>query len=218
MRVLKKRGLKNMYLRVKPPHGEVVLTAPSHLPNARLEAFVRSEMESIRRNRERIQAREQKASRDFVTGETFRLWGIEYQLKVVPSGRPRVQLKGGEIVMQAPASYGKEQRGRLLDKLYRRELKAALPKAIERCETRTGQRAYEYRIKKMKTRWGSCNVREKRIWLSLQLAQKPPECLDYVLTHELVHLIETNHTPRFHRLVAQFYPGWQEAKQALKSN
>ncbi len=98
---------------------------------------------------------------------------------------------------------------------YRQELKKVLPTMAQECEKKTGISANEFRIKNMKTRWGTCNVHEGRIWINLQLAKKPMDCLEYVLIHELVHLLEKNHTSRFYRLVEDFYPTWKETKKRL---
>ena len=118
--------------------------------------------------------------------------------------------------MTVPAGYTLEQRERVITEWYRGELRRVLQSATRRCVQITGIETDDFRIKNMKTRWGTCNIPQRRIWVNLQLVKKPPECLDYVLIHELVHLVEPNHTHRFHELVEIYCPNWREADKALK--
>ena len=145
------------------------------------------------------------------------MWGKAYELKVVFTEHAHfARLVDGHIVLAVPPGSGREQMEDCLYELYRRELERAVTEIFPKCEQITGLSAKEVRLKRMKTRWGSCNIKEKRVWLSLNLAKKPPECLAYVIIHELVHLLEKNHTPKFHALVAGFYPEWQQAEAWLR--
>ena len=121
-----------------------------------------------------------------------------------------------KIVMTVPEDATEDQREKLMTEWYRKEIKRALPAVTKRCEQLMSLHADEYRVKNMKTKWGTCNISERRIWINLQLVKKAPECLEYVVTHELVHLLERNHTHRFHALVEQFYPTWRDAKKLLE--
>ena len=117
--------------------------------------------------------------------------------------------------MTIPEDADTEAREKLMNNWYRKELTRVLESFIPNCEEKTKVNANEYKIKNMKTRWGTCNIDKKRIWINLQLVKKPIECLEYVLIHELVHLIEKNHTNKFYALVEEFYPTWKETKKTL---
>lgn len=214
--VLRKTGLKNMYLLVKPPLGNVVITAPRGVPQRALRDFALAHLDTIERGRERIE-RQTRDALSYTTGETHYLWGRPLTLEVRDAAHTSVHVDGTRLIMALPAESAQQEREGVLTEWYREQLKLALPTAIRRCETSTGLAANEYRVKKMRTRWGTCNPRAKRIWLSINLAKKPEQCLDYVLTHELVHLIERGHTPRFHALVARYFPGHEEAERVLKA-
>ena len=214
--VLRKTGLKNMYLRVKPPRGNVVITAPRGVPRRALRDFALAHLDTIGRGRERIERQTRDAS-SYATGETHYLWGRPLTLEVSDAAHTSVRACGESLIMALPAGSTQQEREGVLTEWYREQLKLALPAAIRRCEANTGLAANEYRVKKMRTRWGTCNPRAKRIWLSINLAKKPERCLDYVLTHELVHLVERGHTPRFHALVARYFPGHEEAERVLKA-
>ncbi len=214
--VLRKIGLKNMYLRVKPPFGNVVITAPRGVPKRALRDFVLAHLATIERGRKRIE-RQVRDCPSYAAGETHFLWGRPLTLEVRESAHTSVHVRDEHLIMALPAGSTRQKREGVLTEWYREQLKLALPTAIKRCEAITGLTANEYRVKKMRTRWGTCNPRATRIWLSTNLAKKPEQCLDYVLTHELVHLIERGHTPRFHALVARYFPGHEEAEQLLKA-
>lgn len=128
----------------------------------------------------------------------------------------RIEKTKQRIIMHAPEGASAENREKALKEWYRGELKRVLPQIFQQCEEQIGVKANACNIKYMKTRWGSCNVDEGRILINLQLVHKPIECLEYVVTHELVHLLEKNHTNRFRALVEKYYPNWKEAKQVLR--
>ncbi|MCD8131258.1 MAG: M48 family metallopeptidase [Lachnospiraceae bacterium] len=215
--ISRKSNQKNIYIRVKPPEGNVTVSAPARVPDREIERFVLKKMPEIMKARDKVLARERQNSREYISGETQYLWGRPYPLQVVYGGtRGNVIRTPEKIVMTVPEGTETEAREALLNEWYRGELKQALEGAVLRCENRTGLHAEEYRIKNMKTRWGTCNIQKRRIWINLQLAKKPVECLDYVVIHELVHLLEKNHTRRFYALVEGFCPAWREAEGLLK--
>lgn len=144
------------------------------------------------------------------------MWGKPYRLEVVYGNKKsEVKKTPRKIVLKVPEGTDISKRELIITEWYRAEIKRVLEIISKKCEKNTGLKANEYRVKNMKTRWGTCNIDKKRIWINLQLAKKPMECLEYVLTHELVHLIEKNHTNRFHALVEEFYPTWKEARKLL---
>ena len=215
--ILRKSNLKNLYIRVNPPDGAVTVSAPMDITDDAIELFVLKKLPEIKKIQDKMIAQHRQTRREYVSGEAHYLWGRPYRLQVIYDGRQSKIVKTPtKIVMTVPEGTSEETRERLFTEWYRQEMKRVLDTAVARCEKKTGLHAEEYRIKNMRTRWGTCNIDKRRIWINLQLVKKPMECLDYVLIHELVHLVEKNHTNRFHALVEQYCPSWREAKMLLE--
>ena len=120
-----------------------------------------------------------------------------------------------DLILQMRPESTPEQRERVLNDWYRKQLKSKLPEVIQKCEQVVGVHASEWKVKNMRTKWGTCNIDRKRIWINLQLAKKTPECLAYVVTHELVHLLERNHNEQFQKYMDAFFPEWRVVKEIL---
>lgn len=214
--IIKKKNLKNLYIRVNPPEGTVTVSTPSDCPDKEIRLFVLKKIPEITKVRDRMLSQARQTEREYVSGESHYLWGKPYRLQVVYEGNKYVITKApNKIILTAPMGSTKDSRERAFNEWYRQELKRVLDGVVSRCEEKTNLHADEYRIKNMRTKWGTCNIDKKRIWINLQLAKKPVECLEYIVIHELVHLIEKNHTHKFHALVEEFYPTWKEAKKLL---
>lgn len=214
--VIKKHNLKNLYVRVNPPEGNVTVSTPTELSDEDVKLFVLKKLPEIKKVRDRMLSQERQSKREYVSGESHYLWGKPYRLQVVYEGTQHKIVKSPtKIIMTVPEGTDTNVRERLFTEWYRRELKRVLDSVIIGCEKKIGVHANEFRIKNMKTRWGTCNIEKRRIWINLQLAKKPLECLEYVVIHELVHLLEKNHTHRFHALVGEYCPTWREAKKML---
>ncbi len=216
IKVTRKKGQKNLYIRVNPPGGDVTVSAPTDAPEDAIRYFVLRKVPEITKIREKMIAQPRQSKRDFVSGEACYLWGKPYMLQVIYEGRRyRIEKTPQRIIMHVPEGASADNRQKALTEWYRGELKRILPQVLAQCEERVGVKSNACNIKYMKTRWGSCNIREKKILINLQLVHKPIECLEYVVIHELVHLLEKNHTNRFRALVEKYYPNWKEAKQML---
>lgn len=214
--VNRKKNLKNLYVRVNPPEGNVTVSTPMELSNEDIKLFVLKKLPEITKVRDRMLSQERQSKREYVSGESHYLWGKPYRLQVVYEGTQHKIVKSPtKIIMTVPEGTDTDAREKLFTEWYRQELKRVLEPVIIGCENKTGVHADEFRIKNMKTRWGTCNIEKRRIWINLQLAKKPIECLEYVVIHELVHLMEKNHTHRFHALVEKYCPTWREAKKML---
>ena len=215
--VFRKKNLKNLYIHVDPPKGAVSVKAPHGYDSSEIELFVLKNLPEVIKVKERFESQPRQTEREYVSGEAHYLWGKPYMLQVVYGSKsPSISKEGLKIVMKVPEGASLEERKHLITEWYRKELKRTLQTVSKRCEQKTGVSADELRIKNMKTKWGTCNINERRIWVNLQLVKKPPECLEYVLIHELVHLIEKNHSNRFQALVEEFYPSWKNAKTLLQ--
>lgn len=208
---LDKKRIKNIYIRIKPPAGDVVISAPLHMRDEDIYIFAESKLAWIKNHRRKYEG---AADRLLVSGEKLYLWGRAYAL-VIKEGRGRAEASGESIVIYAPQGSSFEQRQAELNSLYRRELSQKISELAPLWEQRTGLFADEWRVRDMKTRWGSCNTVRKRIWLSLKLAEKPVCCLEYVIVHELCHLLVPNHGADFKVLMDRFYPDWKKVKKLL---
>ncbi|KUK55632.1 MAG: Uncharacterized protein XD77_0359 [Marinimicrobia bacterium 46_47] len=152
------------------------------------------------------------------TGEIHTFWGNPYRLHVIEQASPPQVWLGDEktLIMQIQAGMDRDERKVLLEDWYRRQLKKVIPDFISHWEPVLGVHVKEWRVKKMKTRWGSCNIQAQRIWLNLELAQRPPKCLEYIVVHEMTHLLERYHNARFYRLMDSWMPDWRDYKELLK--
>ncbi len=214
--ITRKARQKNLYIRVNPPEGGVTVSAPAEATEDSIRYYVLRKVPEITKIRDRMLAQPRQSKREYVSGEACYLWGKPHMLQVIYEGnRYKIEKTPQRIIMHAPEGASEESREKALTEWYRAELKRILPPILKQCEERIGAEANACNIKYMRTRWGSCNVDEKRILINLQLVHKPIECLEYVITHELVHLLERNHTNRFRALIAKYCPNWKEAKQLL---
>lgn len=214
---VQKKRIKNMHLYVKPPYGQVVISAPLRAPDKAIELFARSNLPWVRRQIKRFQAQPRAAKRQYVSGETMYLWGEAYGTVVIESKKPAYKIMGDKILLYLPKKTSVEWREKFLREVYRAELLKKVEVLMPKWEQLTGLKANEWRTKYMKTRWGTCNIAAKRIWLNVQLAEKPPMCLEYVMLHELTHLIEKYHNARFYNFVAQFMPDWRDIRKCLNN-
>ncbi|PJJ60445.1 M48 family metallopeptidase [Hymenobacter chitinivorans] len=214
-----RKNIRSLRLTVYAPDGRVRVAAPLRTADAAIHAFVTTRRAWIRKHQEQFAAREQPVALEYVAGETHFYQGRPHELRVhEAAGTPRVQLlEEGFLDLFAPAGSLPEQREKALNAWYRARLKEQLPALAARWEPVVGQRAHEWGIKLMRTRWGTCSIRARRIWLNLELIKQPVHCLEYVVVHELVHLHERLHNARFWGLMDQFMPDWRAAKQALRS-
>jgi predicted metal-dependent hydrolase len=213
---LTRKRVKYLRIRVCPPDGRVKISAPHYMPLATIESFVREKQGWIEKQQAKIRARKPKPAKTFEEGEIHYFWGQSYPLQIIESNAPpKVELTAGVIDLYLRPGSTKAKREALLDDWYRQRLKQRISEFIQKYEPQMGVTVSEFNVKKMKTRWGSCNPRARRIWLSLELAHKPEECLEYVVVHEMVHLLEASHNKRFWGFVEAFMPEWAASKEKL---
>ena len=211
-----KKAIKNLYVRVYPLDGRVLLTAPRQVSDRVLQVFINSKLTWIKKQRQKFAEQTVQTRPRYLDGETCHVWGRQYILEAAESSAHGPWgLVGDRLVLPLHPQNSFEQRKRLLVEWYREQLKLAVPPILDRCENIVGVRVMEWHVKNMRTRWGTCNPARKRIWLSLQLAQKSPECLEYVIIHELVHLLERKHTEKFREYMDSFCPSWRSVKKDL---
>ena len=212
-----KKDIKNIHLGVYPPNGRIRMAVPLKTKEESVRLFIISKIPWIKKQQQFFVKQERQTPRKYVTGETHYIFGKAYLLNVIKSNEPsKISIKRKtHIDLYVKKSSTILQRRTMFEKFYRKELEIILSKSIKKWEKKVGASAKEIRIKKMKTKWGTCNDKEKRIWLNLELAKKPFHCIDYVLVHELIHLKERKHNERFIQLLESTYPRWQEHKDEL---
>lgn len=217
-----RKHIKNLHLRITPASGEVQVSAPLHLTDAQIKASLQPRLAWIREKQALLAQRPVLPTKIFETGEQHRFLGRSYALVVTESSlkSAKVVLNEAELrlYLYVPYQASVELKAKTVDAFYRQALKNLIPSLLEKWQPIMGVEALDWGVKSMKTRWGTCNTRDKRVWLSLMLAKMPVECIEYVMVHELVHLLERNHTPRFHALMTQFSPNWPALQQQLNQS
>ena len=212
-----RKDIKNFYIGVHPPNGRVRVSAPLHFDDDAIRMAVVSRLVWIRRQQAAFEGQDRQSQREFVTGESHYFRGRRYRLDVVERDcPPKVWLLNNtKIGVSVRPDSNRETREAVVHRWYREHLRAQLPPLLEKWEPKVGVSVNEVRIKRMKTLWGSCNIAAKRIWLNLELAKKPSSCLEYILVHEMVHLLERDHNDRFRELMDGFLPQWRSYRDQL---
>ncbi len=214
IKVIKKTSMKNLYLRVKQGSGEIVLTAPK-VSDEYIMQFIRTKLEVLRQHIEDSKKRNTDSDKKFVDGEKHFLWGKAYTLRVVDS-KDFQAMSENEIFIYVKDLSDSKEIERNLNEFYRRELRLKLETFLKLAEDMAGVSSNEVRIKNMKTRWGTCNIKDRRVWVSLNLAKYDEICLLYILLHELTHLKEKNHTKRFYKILDETFSMRKECDEMLK--
>ena len=210
------KNIKNIHLSVYPPNGKVKISAPKRMDLDTIRVFTISKLKWIKKQQEAFRNQERETPREYITKESHYFKGKRYLLKVIEhNAKPKVILKHSAIELYIRPNAIIEKRKQILDEWYRAELKKIVPKMIEKWEKKIGVKSNEFGIKKMKTKWGTCNIKAKRIWLNLEIAKKPFECLEYIIVHELVHLLERSHNDKFVKYMNEFMPKWKFYREEL---
>ena len=210
-----KKDIKNMHLYVKPPNGNVVVSAPLTMSDAAIERFVRTKASWIKKQVAKFDNQPRQSEREYVSGETLFVWGKRHYIQTEYGNKNSLVLSGDRAVLTVRKESTAEHRENFVREWYRELLKAEIARLLPKWEKATGLKATGWQTKYMTTRWGTCNIKTGKIWLNLQLAKKTPECLEYVILHELVHLVEKTHNERFVSLMDKYMPMWREVKTTL---
>ena len=212
-----RKPIKNLHLSVLPPGGRVRITAPEYMKDDAIRTFISTKLTWIKKQQSKFAAQERQTEREYVSGESHYFFSKRYRLEVVyEDDAPRVSVKGNsKIILRVRQKSTREKREKVMMEWYRKELRTVVDRAMSKWQKKIGIQAYSWRIKKMKTRWGTCNQKAGRIWLNLELAKKPIACIEYVVVYELLHLIEKRHNERFVNLLTKYLPKWRSQKEEL---
>lgn len=194
-----RKPIKNLHLGVYPPQGRVRVAAPLAVDDEAVRLAVAGKLGWIKRQRAKFQAQPRQSLRQMVSGESHYFLGQRYRLRVIEEGGlPRLTLRGkASMLLTVRPDTTAEKKQEILHAFYRAELKKLVPELLDKWQAILGVRVSAWGIKRMKTKWGTCNIEAQRIWLNLELAKKPVQCLEYILVHELTHLLERHHNERF---------------------
>jgi predicted metal-dependent hydrolase len=212
-----RKPIKNLHLSVLPPDGSVRVSSPLAMNDDAIRTLIATRIPWIRKQKAKFEGQERQTKREYVSGESHYFLGKRYRLEVVyENSSPRASLKGkNKIILRARPESTLGRREQILLDWYRSELRNISKELLEAWQKRIGVGVESWGIKRMKTRWGTCNQRAGRIWLNSELAKKPVACIEYVVVHELVHLIEKKHNDRFIGLMSRHLPKWRSSKEEL---
>jgi predicted metal-dependent hydrolase len=210
------KDIKNVHLSVHPPTGRVRISAPRRMSLDTISVFAISKLDWIKQQQAKLRSQERETPRDYVNRESHYLWGKRYLLTVTEADEaPSIELRHSRILLRVRPRTGEDKRRALVEEWYRERLKEAAPPLVARWQPLLGVRLERLFVQRMKTKWGSCNHQARTIRLNTELAKKPAECLEYLVVHELIHLLEPTHNVRFIALMDRFMPKWQFHRQVL---
>lgn len=209
------KDIKNLHISVYPPVGRVRVAAPHRIDEDAIRLAVVQRLPWIKKQREQLQNADRQTERRMLSGETHHVWGERLRLDASRHGRPRVAVASRTLWITTPAGYTDEQRRKVLEHWYRTELKAAVPPLLEKWQPIVGEQASKVVVRRMKTKWGTCQSESRAIWLNPELAKKNPRCLEYIVVHELAHLVERSHNDRFVSMMDRFLPDWRARRDEL---
>ena len=212
-----RKDIKNLHIGVYPPYGRVRVASPLLLDDETVRLAVVSRLRWIRRQQATFEQQIRQSEREMVTGESHYFQGRRYRLDVVEHDGPSsvCLINNKTIQLHIRAGADADSRRKVLQQWYREHLREQIPALLVKWESRVGVSVNEVRIKKMKTRWGSCNAVDRRIWLNLELAKKSVVCLEYILVHEMIHILERRHNYRFQKIINTLIPNWLSLRDEL---
>ena len=216
---LVRKEIENLHLGVYPPDGRVRIAVPVSIDDKAVRLAVIEKLKWIKRQQARFKSQARESKREMTTGESHYVFGTRYRLQIIHrSGVPCVRIRNrSRLELYVRPEANADQRRRILQCWYRDRLKEAIPPLLKKWQSILDSPVSHYRIKRMKTKWGACNTEAHRIWINLELAKKPVQCLEYVIAHELAHFIERYHNDRFVAILDRHLPQWRLRRAELNS-
>jgi len=211
-----RKEIKNIHLSVYPPMGRVRISAPFRMNLDTIRVYAISRLGWIKKQQQKMRDQERESPRAYLDRESHYVWGKRYLLKVIEKdAAPVVDLKHNKMILQIRPGTSDDRKQAIIEEWYREKLKEAVPSLLAKWEPLMGVKVERFFVQRMKTKWGSCNHRSRNIRLNTDLAKKPPECLEYIVVHEMTHLLVPTHNSRFTALMDQFMPKWQFYRDEL---
>jgi predicted metal-dependent hydrolase len=210
------KDIKNLHIGVYPPMGRVRVAAPERLDDSQVRLAVIQRLPWIKKQREQLRSAARQSEREMTTGESHYVWGVRHRLKVVERpGRSHIETDGDRLLLYVPAGADSQARRLVLDRWYRAQLRHELQPLLARWEQTLGMSVPRWSIRRMKTKWGSCNRETRHIWFNVELAKKHPDCLEYIVVHEMTHYLDRNHGVGFASLMDAQLPDWRSRRDLL---
>lgn len=210
------KDIKHLHIGVYPPMGRVRVAAPERLNDDQVRLAIIQRLPWIKRQREQLRAAPRQSEREMLTGESHYVWGMRRRLKVIERpGRAHIEIDGARLLLYVPEGSTSEERRNVLDTWYRAQLRQIIPGLIDKWENELGLSVPKWTIRSMRTKWGSCNRETRQIWFNVELAKKHPDCLEYIVVHEMTHYQERNHGDRFTTLMDEHLPDWRSRRDQL---
>ncbi len=210
------KNIKNLHLSVYPPLGRVQISAPLRMNLETIRIFAIGKLGWIKRQQAKFKAQERESPRDFINRESHYLFGKRYLMKVIErNAAPEVIVNHDALEFYVRPTMSKRKRKDIFEEWCRSQLKAAVPQYVSKWEKELGVKVKEIGIKKMRTRWGTCNPEAQRVWLNWELVRKPENCLEYIILHEMLHLLERRHNFRFVAYMNKHLPTWRSCRDEL---
>jgi predicted metal-dependent hydrolase len=215
-----RKDIKNIHLGVYPPNGRVRVAAPLKTSDESIRLMVITKIPWIKKQKSKFSKQERQTKRDYVSGESHYFFGKRYLLNVQSTdSKPRVEIKRNKFIdLHINQDTALEKREKVLEEFYRSEIKKHIPALVDKWEKIIGVNVKEAKVKKMKTKWGTCNPKDKRIWLNLELAKKPLNCMEYVIVHEMIHFLEKSHNDKYRYLISSHLPQWEQYRNELNNS
>lgn len=213
-----RKNIKNVHLSVYPPAGRVRIAAPQRMGIETVRVFAISKLAWIRKQQAKLRAQKRETPREYLDRESHYVWGRRYLLKIIEADAPPfIELKHNRVVLSVRPGSSEKKKAAIMEEWYREQLKKAVPPLVAKWESRLGVKVARFYVQRMKTKWGSCNARRRSIRLNTELAKKPPECLEYILVHEMLHFLERRHNEAFTCLLNEYLPRWQALRSDLNA-
>lgn len=209
------KAIKNLHLSVHPPFGKVTISSPEKYDLEKIKIYAATKLGWIKKEQAKLIAQNREGAKQFITRESHQFLGNRYLLKVIDSPKTGVKLQHHTLELLVSPNKTMEEKRKVLYTWYRKELRLVLDKLVGLHAQKIGLGDVDFGIRISKTKWGSCNTESKKIWFNIELAKKPIECIEYIVVHELVHLLERHHNKRFILLMDQFLPNWHIQKKIL---
>ena len=213
------KDIKNLHIGVYPPMGRVRVAAPKRLDDDQVRLAIIQRLPWIKRQREQLRATDRQSEREMVAGESHYVWGVRRRLRVVERpGRAHIEVDGDRLILYVPAGRSAEQRRKILDSWYREQLRETIPDLIKKWESKLDVVVPEWNIRRMRTKWGTCNRETRRITFNMELAKKHPDCLEYIVVHEMMHYFERGHGERFTSSMDAAMSDWRSRRDLLNGS
>jgi len=213
-----RKKIKNIHLSVNPPDGHVRISCPSRYTLQKVRSYALTKLVWIKQQQRKLQEQPRESPHQYTDKESHYLWGKRYLLKLVETdSSPKVELKAQKLTLHHRPGASLERRAEIVEEWYRERLKSAIPRLIAKWEPIIGVKVKGFFVQRMKTKWGSCSSSRQTIRLNSELARKPRLCLEYLVVHEMIHILEPSHNARFRSLLDKHLPTWQNRKKTLNS-